>query len=242
MRASFTDPSGHPPIHPVTHISWKRADGAGDAQVLVRSKAELKPGSWHPNQKLLAYVATMPGTGDDVMILPVEGDAVGGWKAGQPTAFVNGAARERAPTFSPDGRWLSYTSNESGRDQVYVRPFPGPGARVVVSSVGGHTSSWSRVRPEMVFNGASVRLHVCAHGGSIPCGKRVVPRRQATPLGRALGTGSRILLGSRLYALHPDGMRVGIAPASEDEKVAPTHLTYVLNLFDELRGIAPPKP
>ena len=95
------------------------------------------------------------------MILPVEGDEVGGWKPGQPTAFVNSAARERAPTFSPDGRWLSYTSNESGRDQVYVRPFPGPGARVMVSSAGGDTSSWSRTRPELVFAAPAVDyMHV----------------------------------------------------------------------------------
>ena len=64
---SSTDPSGNT-------ISWKRADGTGDAQVLLHSTAALKPGSWHPDGKLLAYVATMPGTGDDVMILPVEGD------------------------------------------------------------------------------------------------------------------------------------------------------------------------
>ena len=96
---SSTDPYGNT-------ISWKRADGTGDAQVLVHSTAALLPGSWHPNKKLLAYVATMPGTGEDVMILPVEGDEVGGWRTGKPTAFVSSAARERAPTFSPDGRWL----------------------------------------------------------------------------------------------------------------------------------------
>ena len=50
------------------------------------------------------------------------------------------------------------------------------------------------------------------------------------------------MLGSRMYALHPDGVRVAIAPPSEGETVAPTHLTFFLNLFDELRRIAPPKP
>ena len=128
---SSTDPSGNT-------ISWKRADGTGDAQVLVHSAAALLPGSWHPEKNLLAYVATMPGTGEDVMILPVEGDEVGGWRTGTPTAFVSSPARERAPTFSPDGRWLSYTSNETGHDEVYVRPFPGPGTRVMVSGGGGH--------------------------------------------------------------------------------------------------------
>jgi hypothetical protein len=56
--------------------------------------------------------------------------------------------------------------------------------------------------------------------------------------------GSRVrqVLGSRMYALHPDGARVAIAPPAEGETVVPTHLTFLLNLFDDLRRIAPPKP
>ena len=60
----------------------------------------------------------------DLMILPMEGDEVSGWKPGKPYAFLNTAAAESAPSFSPDGRWLAYQSNESGRIEVYVRPFP----------------------------------------------------------------------------------------------------------------------
>jgi serine/threonine-protein kinase len=231
---SSTDPSGNT-------ISWKRADGTGSAQVLVHSKGALLPGSWHPTKKLLSYSETVPGTDDDVMILPVEGDEVGGWKPGKPTAFVKSAARERAPTFSPDGKWLSYTSNESGRDEVYVRPFPGPGARVMVSNAGGHSSSWSRTRRELVFNSPlrdyTQALMVARY--RVENGSFLVdtPRPWAEP-----ATGVRILLGSRMYALHPDGLRVAIAPPSEGETAAPRHLAFVLNLFDELRRIAPPQP
>ena len=71
------------------------------------------------------------------MILPVEGDEAGGWKPGQPTAFLNSVANEAGPTFSPDGRWLAYHSVQSGRAEVYVRPFPEPGASVMVSNAGG---------------------------------------------------------------------------------------------------------
>jgi serine/threonine-protein kinase len=221
-------------------ISWKRADGTGDAQVLVHSTAALLPGSWHPEKKLLAYVATRPGTGEDVMILPVEGDE-GGWKTGQPVSFVSSAARERAPTFSPDGRWLSYTSNETGQDEVYVRPFPGPGTRVMVSSGGGHSSSWSRARHEIVFTAEAVDytqvLMVARYrvdNGSFLVEK---PRLWAERAPRV-----RQVLGSRMYALHPDGARVAIAPPADGETVVPTHLTFFLNLFADLRRIAPPKP
>ena len=64
------------------------------------------------------------------MILPMEGDEASGWKPGTPTVFLNSPFEEHEPMFSPDGQWLAYWSNESGRDEVYVRPFPGPGRQV----------------------------------------------------------------------------------------------------------------
>ncbi len=208
-----TDPYGNT-------ISWKRADGTGDAQVLVHSTGALLPGSWHPDKKLLAYIATMPGTGDDVMILPVEGDEVGGWRTGTPTAFVSSPARERAPTFSPDGRWLSYTSNETGHDEVYVRPFPGPGTRVMVSSGGGHSSSWSRARHEIVFTAEAVDYTqvVMVARYRVEHDSFIVdkPRLWAEGAARV-----RQKLGSRMYALHPDGVRVAIAPLSETTRSRP---------------------
>ena len=237
---SSTDPYGNT-------ISWKRADGAGDAEVLIHSTGALLPGSWHPNKKLLAYVATMPGTGEDVMILPVEGDEVAGWKPGKPVAFASSAARERAPTFSPDGKWLAYTSNESGHDEVYVRPFPGPGTRVMVSSGGGHSLSWSRARHEIVFTAEAVDYAQAVDYTQVLMVARYrvehdsflvdKPRLWAERSARV-----RQVLGSRMYALHPDGARVAIAAPSEREMVAPTHLTFVLNFFDELRRIGRPKP
>ncbi len=228
---SSTDPSGNT-------LSWRRADGMGDAQVLIQSNVVLTPGSWHPTKKIFAYVATMPASSDDVMILPVEGDEAGGWKPGQPTAFLNSVANEAGPTFSPDGRWLAYHSRESGRAEVSVRPFPGPGARVIVSSAGGHTSSWSRARPELVF------------AAPVPDYRHVLmvaPYRLENESFRASkprlwaerAPALRELLVERIYALHPDGMRVAIAPLSEGEAVGHNHLTFILNFFDELRRIAP---
>jgi Tol biopolymer transport system component len=231
---SSTDPSGNT-------LSWKRADGSGDTQVLLQSQATLIPGSWHPTNKVLAYVATMPGTGDDVMMLPIEGDEVTGWKPGQPTGFVNTAARERAPAFSPNGQLLSYSSNESGGDQVYVRRFPGPSERVMVSSAGGHTSSWSRARPELVFaaTGSDYRsvLMVAPYRVENESFRVDKPRLWAERAPRL-----PVLLGERLYALHPDGVRVVIAPPPEDETLGQNRVTFFLNFFDELQRIAPVKP
>jgi hypothetical protein len=128
---SPSDPSGNT-------LSWSLADGSGHAQVLIRSTAALTPGSWHPARMLLAYTATTRTTGADVMTLPIDGDENAGWKPGQPTAVLNSAANEQGPTFSPDGKWLAYYSDDSGSDVVYVRPFPRPGARVIVSSANSN--------------------------------------------------------------------------------------------------------
>ena len=62
---------------------------------------------------------------------------------GKPTPFVAADANEMYATFSPDGRWLAYTSDASGRDEVYVRPYPGPGAAIPVSDNGGDGPAWS---------------------------------------------------------------------------------------------------
>ena len=230
---SSTDPGG-------SSLAWKRADGTGAAQVLMRAPGMLRPGSWHPTRPLLAYVAATPGReDDDVMILPIEGDDARGWVPGRPTAFVNGAARERAPRFSPDGSWLAYGSNETGPEQIYVQPFPGPGGRTVVAS--GTGPAWSRTRHELVYTERAVdhRHALLTVPYRVEKGTFHVeaPRPWAT---RAAWL--RELSGYGLYALHPDGARVVMAPPSATDAAAASHLTLVLNLFDELRRSTPVAP
>jgi eukaryotic-like serine/threonine-protein kinase len=230
---SSADPQG-------SSLAWKRADGTGAAQVLIRAPGLLRPGSWHPTRPLLAYVAAAPGReDDDVMILPIAGDEVRGWVPGSPTAFVSGAARERGPRFSPDGGWLAYSSNDAGGDQIYVQPFPGPGARIVVAR--GVGPSWSRTRRELVFTERALdyRHTLLTVPYRVENGAFHVesPRPWA-----ARAAWLRELSGHRLYALHPDGARVAMAPPSENDAKAASHLTLVFNLFDELRRNTPVAP
>ena len=82
------NPSSNPPYT----LSWKPADDTGDAQILTQSTGTLRPGSWHPTQNVLAFVAERPGTGPDVMLLRLEGDETSGWKPAQPTALLDSAA------------------------------------------------------------------------------------------------------------------------------------------------------
>ena len=110
------------------NLYWQRADGTGDAERLTESTNAQQPSSWHPSGRFLAFEETTTDTKVDVMILPLEGDDASGWKPGTAHRVLEWAYVEFDPMFSPDGRWLAYASVESGHPEVYVRPFPGPGA------------------------------------------------------------------------------------------------------------------
>src|SRR5262249_23880626 len=115
-------------------IMLKAADGASDARSLLEgSVANRMAGSWYPDGSRVACMI-QSGTAYDEWIVPVA--------AGQePKPFIATPASEFAGKFSPDGRWFSYVSNESGRGELYVVPYPGPGGKWQVSN-GGASDGW----------------------------------------------------------------------------------------------------
>ena len=216
------------------NLYWQRADGTGDAERLTESKNPQQPSSWHPSGKFLAFEETTAHTKVDVMILPLEGDDVSGWKPGKPFVFLNGPHVEFDPMFSPDGRWLAYSSVESGQPEVYVRPFPGPGGRWLIGA--GANPTWSRSKDEL-FYGVNGRIMVTAfaiNGDSFSAGK---PHEWSQ--GRYQTRGS-----SRMFDLHPDGERFAMAPAAQPSREARQgSLVLIFDFFEELRRIeAAPKP
>ncbi|MSO55416.1 MAG: hypothetical protein EXQ55_00605 [Acidobacteria bacterium] len=92
------------------NVYAQRVDGIGKPVRMTESPRLQQPSSWHPSGRFIAFEETNPHTGRDVMILPIEGDSVSGWRAGIATAFVNGPGPEFDPMFSPDGRWLAYVA------------------------------------------------------------------------------------------------------------------------------------
>ena len=136
----------------IRNLYWVNADGTGEVTRLSDSPDDQRPYSWHPSGKFLAFVDAR-GKAADLMILPMTGDAAHGFSPGTPTTFLTTTSGAFAPMFSPDGRFIAYFSDEagSGVSDVNVRPFPGPGGKWRVSTVGGIWPRWSRAAPELMF-------------------------------------------------------------------------------------------
>ena len=213
------------------NLYWQPADGSGDAQLLLESRAShLIPGSWHPSGRYLAYHEIPQPNNPDLMILPLEGSDASGWKPGTPTVFVKTPASEQVPTFSPDGRWIAYYSNETGRNEVYVRPFPGPGGKWQISTQGGTYPTWSRTRQELFYSTLDQHIMVVPYrveGNSIQADKPIQWTDTAFTAGQY-----------RRFALHPNGDRFAIGKEPETQTTG--KVVFIFNFLDELYRIAPP--
>jgi serine/threonine-protein kinase len=222
----------------VPNLYWQRADGTGDVQRLSESKLAQSPGTFHPNGKFLAYGEVNSQGDGDILILPIEGDETSGFKPGTPTVFLRTPFNEGSPMFSPDGRWIAYISNESGRNEIYVRPFPGPGGKWQISAEGGDDPTWSRVRPELLFaNGNTLQLWVSSYATAGESFRADKPR-----LWSAATFAERPRAPSRDLDLHPDGQRFAVAAAVRPDSIVKVdHVVLVQNFFDELRRVAPQK-
>jgi serine/threonine-protein kinase len=222
------------------NIYWQRFDESGNAVRLTDSPNLQQPRSWHPSGRFLAFEEVHAATNTDLMILPMEGDEASGWKPGKPTVFANTPFDERHPAFSPDGRWLAYVSNESGQSEVYVRAFQGQG-KWKISTGGGLTPTWSRSTRELYYGvgapgallGQIFVVPYTVEGDSFRPGKA-----QLWSPGRYQARGP-----SRMFDLHPDGLRVAIAPPDDvGGTVKRDRLTFLLNFFDELTRVSPRSP
>jgi eukaryotic-like serine/threonine-protein kinase len=100
------------------------------------------PMSWSPDGSTLAFHERKPDGERDIWVVSAGSD---------PVPFLITPFDERSPRFSPDGKWLAYVSDESGRNDVYVQPFPGPGAKWLVSTDGGIDPVWSRDGRELFY-------------------------------------------------------------------------------------------
>jgi len=167
------------------------------------------------------------------MILPIDGDESSGWKPGNPTAFLSTPFVEAEPAFSPDGHWLAYHSNESGSFEIYVRPFPGPGGKVQVSTLGGLIPIWSPNRKELFYRTPDGKVMVAQY--RVHSDIFSVEKPQLWFDGPILDVGA-----NRNFDIHPDGQRFAILKLSDSRtETKYDRVTFISNFFDELRRLAP---
>ena len=214
-------------------IFWMRADGGGEKQRLSESTDQLFADSFSPDGRRLAYSELNPKTGADLWTIPLDLSDPDHPKPGKPEPFLQTSGQEFMAKFSPDGRWIAYYSDESGRNEVYVRPFPGPGGKWQISSGGGNLPIWSSTARQLFYQTLDAYIMVADYtveGDSFIAEK---PRLWSdTPI-RNLA-----IVNSDLAA---DGKRFAVFPLSEpnaEDKGAP-HVTFLLNFFDELRRSVP---
>jgi serine/threonine protein kinase/Tol biopolymer transport system component len=213
---------------------WIRADGAGDAQRLANWKSPQFPASWQPDGKVLAFSQLMPDASLDIMTLSIEGNEKSGWKPGEPRPFLSTPFTEGTPAFSPDGRWLAYRSDESGNNEVYVRPFPGPGGKWQISTGGGLFPKWSHNGKELFYrattDGKIMEVTYTVFADSFHADKpQIWSPGQFNDLG-AIST----------FDLHPDGKRFAVLKTpGTDQTASLNKVSFIFNFFDELRSKFP---
>jgi Tol biopolymer transport system component len=197
-----------------------RVDGSGEPVRLAPSAREQRMMSWS-SQGVIAWAEA-----GNIWVLPPDGDAA---------PFFTSEDRETHATFSPDGQWLAYVSNRTGRGtEVYVRPYPGPNPRERISVDGGTSPAWSPDGRQIYFLDANRRPPVLMVVDVTP---GTGADFQVGPPAPVIGWGHWIFGGVRGYDVHPDGSIVTVLEGEETyDSNRITELHVVLNFFEELKA------
>ncbi|MBK5294619.1 MAG: PD40 domain-containing protein, partial [Acidobacteriia bacterium] len=210
-------------------ISWVRSDGATKpVELIIASKERQIPYSIAPDGKHLAF--TQAG---DIWTVPLEGGS-GQPRAGKPEAFLKTTFLEEYPAFSPDGKWLAYSSNETGGREIFVRAFPDSGGKWMISNNGGTTAVWSRSGRDLYYRTLDSRLMVAPYsvnGGSFVHGKpRLLSEKRFTGAPQ---------FGN--FDQHPDGKRFAVLMGTDVAEKPRSQVTFLFNFLDELKRRVPPR-
>ena len=210
------------PREGVTHVFHKAASGAGQDEVLLRSAFYKSVCDWSADGRFILYEELNPQTAHDLWLLPLEGER-------RPWAWLKTSAAEMAARFSPDGKWIAYQSNESGRPEIYVQAFT-PGATAAsgkrqLSLNGGSAPRWRRDGRELYYLAGDGKLMAVAitPGSALQFGAA-----------HALFAPSGLQVNAdRGYTLTGDGQRFLFVTRAADAVVPP--FTVVLNWMAKLK-------
>ncbi len=193
----------------------------------MRKGESLNPASWSPDTEELALVQYNDDHDCDIWTLRL---------GGEPEPFLESPYSEMWPAFSPDGRWLVYGSNQSGRNEIYVTPYPGLGPKIQISIDGGISPAWAPNGRELFFR-------------RLPDSKGRAPMMAvdiATEPEFSVGIARELFTGDfgaaspiRGYDITPDGKKFLMVKVGPRPVEPVTHLHVTLNWFEELKRLVP---
>jgi serine/threonine-protein kinase len=201
------------------NLFWIAIDGTS-AQRLTDKRTRFDASDWSPDGRVLIYEEQGPETHWDIWELRLWGDR-------RPRPLLVTPAWEAGGKLSPDGRWLAYSSNESGRHEVYVRPYPAMDRKWVVSTQGGRRPIWSHTGRELFY----VEDDKTIMAAPVTAGKTF-----QAGLPAAAYRGQDAFSG---FDVAPDGQRLLITQdvAKEPERL---QIVVIPNWFEELKANVPP--
>jgi Tol biopolymer transport system component/DNA-binding winged helix-turn-helix (wHTH) protein len=201
-------------------LDWMPINSSGVEEHLITGEGLPIPGSWSPDGQVLAFSEQDPTTGWDIWVLNLEGDR-------KPRPFLQTASNEGGATFSPDGRWLAYQSDETGRDEIYVGSFPVAGRKWQISTEGGTEPLWAKNGQELFFrNGDKMMAAAVETKPTFAAGKPKLLFKGDY----AAGPFSFM----PKYGVTPDSQRFLMLKAAEPERYA-SQINVVLNWSEELK-------
>jgi hypothetical protein len=209
------------------NLYWQPADGSSAMERLTTSNHYQTSGSWSPDGTTLAFVEIHSATKGDILLLDLQSRRI--------TPFLNSRDNNKCyPEFSPDGRWMAYVSDESGRYEVYVRPFPGPGGKWLISHEGGFEPLWARNGKQLFYRSGDSDeqvwvVDVRTEGGFSASKPRL--------LFKSPGLGSSFPI--RSWDLSLDGQQFLMVKIEERKPTPVTEMVLVMNWFEELKRLAP---
>jgi len=202
----------------IQDLYQKSVTGGGNEDLLLSTAQAKLATDWSPDGRFVLFNSQDPKRSLDIWVLPLDGK-------GKPFPVVDTPFDEQGGQFSPDGNWIAYQSNESGRAEVYVQPFPGPGNRGLISSNGGTQVRWGRDGKELFYVARDGRLMAVpirvASNTQAPDVRTAVPLF-APALGGAVQQGDP----RHQYMLSSDGQRILVATVTEE---ASAPIAVILN-------------
>jgi serine/threonine-protein kinase len=197
----------------VSNLFWQPADGSGPAERLTTSVNWQNADAWSPDGKTL--VLTDYGTTAELWIVPLDAD-----RKARPV--LRGPFNVSQARVSPNGRWLAYASDESGREEVYVVPFPGAGGRLPISTNGGREPLWARDGRELYYREGDRIMAVAVTSDATFSARKPAFLFEAKPVPGE----------EKTYDVTSDGEFLMIEPGESD--TPPSHINVVLNWLQEV--------